>query len=131
MPYPYVEERDGNVYIGKTRVTLDSILIPWLRGETPAWIHEAYPTVPLADVYGTIGYYLEHQQEVDAWIEEGRRRWREYCAKQEAERPEFFAMMRKRFAEARERMGLPPITADEAADSEHTASRPAEESPVS
>lgn len=116
MPYPYVEERDGNVYIGKTRVTLDSILIPWLRGETPAWIHEAYPTVPLADVYGTIAYYLENKEKADQYLCETEELWRAFTAKQEAEHGEFLAMMRERFAEARARMGMEPLTADEVAE---------------
>lgn len=115
MPYPYVEERDGNVYIGKTRVTLDSILIPWLRGETPECIHEAYPTVPLADVYGTIAYYLENKEKGDHYLRETEELWRKFIAKQEEEHGEFLAMMRKRFAKARERMGMEPLIADVAA----------------
>jgi uncharacterized protein (DUF433 family) len=115
MPYPYVEERDSNVSIGKTRVTLDAILIPWLRGETPDQLHEAYPTVPLVDVYGTIAYYLENREKADHYPRETEELWRKLIAKQEAEHGEFLATMRKRCAEVRVRVGMESLITDETA----------------
>jgi uncharacterized protein (DUF433 family) len=49
-----------------TRVTLEVILGAYLRGESPEEIADSYPSVPLSDVYATIGYYLRHRAEVDA-----------------------------------------------------------------
>lgn len=111
----YVRPRDGNVYIGDTRVTLDSIITPWLDGDTPDAIHEGFPAVSLAAIYGAIAYYLDHQAEVDAYLEEGDELWRIGRAESEAAQPEFYAAMRRRFAEARTRLGLETPASDEAA----------------
>ena len=102
----YVEARDGNFYIGKSRVTLDSIIIYWQMGNSPEHLHESFPTVPLAAIYGTIAYYLEHKEEVYQYLRENEERWERLRAEQEAARPEFYARMRQRFAEAPKRLGL-------------------------
>jgi len=28
----YVQARDGNLYVGSSRVTLDSVIVPWQMG---------------------------------------------------------------------------------------------------
>lgn len=106
MGTDYVQRRDGNIYVGPSRVTIDSVVIGWQRGQTPEQIHEDFPTVPLAHIYGAIAYYLEHQDEIDAWIREGQELFERQRAADEAARPEWYAMMRARFAEARQRLGL-------------------------
>jgi uncharacterized protein (DUF433 family) len=76
MATEYVQHRDGNIYVGPSRVTIDSVIINWQAGRTPEQIHESFPTVPLAYIYGTIAHYLEHQEEIDAWLREGEELWR-------------------------------------------------------
>lgn len=61
----YVQLRDGNIYVGPSRVTIDSMVINWRNGRTPEQIHESFPTVPLANVYGATAYYLEHRDEIE------------------------------------------------------------------
>jgi uncharacterized protein (DUF433 family) len=56
----YVQRRDGNIYIGPSRVTIDSVVAIWQAGRTPEQIHESFPTAPLAYVYGAIAYHLGH-----------------------------------------------------------------------
>jgi uncharacterized protein (DUF433 family) len=106
MGTDYVERRDGNVYVGPSRVTIDSIIIYWQQGQTPEQLHESFPSVPLAHVYGAIAYYLDHQDEIDAWIRESQELFEKRRAADEAARPEWYASMRQRMAEARERLGL-------------------------
>ncbi len=95
----YVRPRDGNVYIGDTRVTLASIVILWRNGETPGAIHDEFPTVRLAAIYGTIAYYLDHQAEVDIYLEELDTLWRAGRDEAEAADPAFYARMRARLAQ--------------------------------
>lgn len=106
----YVLPRGGNVYIGDTRMTLDSIVLSWRGGETSQSIHEGFPTVRLAAIYGTIAYYLDHQAEVDAYLNELDELERIGRAESEAANPEFYTNMRKR-------LGMDPLSpsSDEAA----------------
>ena len=96
----YVQARDGNLYVGSSRVTLDSVIIPWQTGQTPEAIHADFPTVPLAEIYGAIAYYLEHRDEVDAWLREGEELYERQRAARQAATPEFYARMRERMAQA-------------------------------
>jgi uncharacterized protein (DUF433 family) len=77
MGTEYVQLRDGNIYVGPSRVTIDSVVINWKNGQTPEQIHDDFPTVPLAHIYAAIAYYLEHLDEIDAWIREGKELWRQ------------------------------------------------------
>jgi uncharacterized protein (DUF433 family) len=106
MSTEYVEARDGTVYIGKSRVTLETIILKWQAGDTPEALHQGFPTVPLAAIYGAIAYYLEHQEELDQMFREDQQRYEAERAAAEAANPEFYARMRQRLAEARKRMGL-------------------------
>ena len=69
---PYVEEREGGLYIRETRVSLDSVVIGFQRGESPEQIVRSFPTVNLFQAYGAIAYYLENQGVVDAYLAERR-----------------------------------------------------------
>ncbi|HEU5367561.1 MAG TPA: DUF433 domain-containing protein [Ktedonobacterales bacterium] len=106
MSANYVEARDGNLYVGKSRVTLETIILKWQMGDSPEEIHKGFPSVPLAAIYGTIAYYLEHQEELDRFLRENEELAQAQRAAAEAANPEFYARMRQRFAEARKRLGL-------------------------
>jgi uncharacterized protein (DUF433 family) len=70
---PLAADADGVVRIAGTRVTLDTLVAAFREGATAETIAEQYPSVPLAEVYTLIGYYLRHQGEVNAYLEQGRR----------------------------------------------------------
>jgi len=74
-------DRDGAVRVGRTRVSLLSVLTAFLSGDTPEQIVQSFPTLDLSDVYAVIGYYLANRDQVDAWLkaeeEEGERIRRE------------------------------------------------------
>lgn len=95
MGKDYVERRDGNYYIGPSRVTWETVLVLWQAGQTPEQIQDDFPTISLASVYGAIAYYLDHREEGDRYLAEGRENWRRLAEKQERERPEFIARMRR------------------------------------
>jgi uncharacterized protein (DUF433 family) len=71
---PMATEANGVIRVSGTRVTLDSILLAFSEGATPEEIAQQYPTVPLADIYHLIGYYLRHTAEMEEYL---RRRLRE------------------------------------------------------
>ncbi|SRR5260221_6881750 len=65
---PLSVDVDGVIRINNTRVTLRTVITAYKQGTTPQQIGEQFPTLKLADIFLTIGYYLEHEQEVDQYL---------------------------------------------------------------
>jgi uncharacterized protein (DUF433 family) len=65
----------GVMRIGKTRVSLDSVVIAWLDGESADEICRNYPSLSLEQTYGAIAYYLGHRQHVDEYLKQQRKYW--------------------------------------------------------
>jgi uncharacterized protein (DUF433 family) len=61
----YVEERDGGYWVTGTRISLDSIVYAFRRGAAPETIRRSFPLLTLEEVYGSITFYLAHEQEID------------------------------------------------------------------
>lgn len=72
-PLPLHEDASGTIRVGGTRVTLESVVYAHESGSTPEEIVDDFPTVTLAQVYGTLAYYHQHRDQV-----------REYLRRQEA-----------------------------------------------
>ncbi|MFL6227375.1 MAG: DUF433 domain-containing protein [Pyrinomonadaceae bacterium] len=68
MSEAYVEQSDGAYRITGARVSLDSIVHAFLRGQTAESIAQSFPALTLEQVYGAIAYYLANRDEVDAYI---------------------------------------------------------------
>ncbi len=62
----------GEPIIRGTRVPVRAIALHYKAGKTPDEILEAYPHLPAAAVVDAIGYYLDHQGEIERFIEENR-----------------------------------------------------------
>ncbi len=95
LDMPLRTDAEGVIRVGNTRVTLTTIIACHRRGDTPEAIHAGFPTVPLADIYAVIAYYLAHQDEVDAYIRQENdeaERWRQ---EYEADHPEAVAFDKK------------------------------------
>lgn len=69
---PLVTDVDGVIRVGKTRMTLDTVISAFLDGATAEEITHQYPSLDLADVYLVIGYYLRRRAEVDAYLQRRR-----------------------------------------------------------
>jgi uncharacterized protein (DUF433 family) len=65
---PLTIDSDGVVRVSNTRVTLDTIVSAFNEGLSAEEIAQQYPSVPLADVYYVIGYYLKHSPEADLYL---------------------------------------------------------------
>jgi uncharacterized protein (DUF433 family) len=74
----------GVVLVGKTRVTLDTVVAVFNQGATAEEIAYRYPSLNLADVYATIAFYLKHQPEVDAYRQQRREQSQEIRAMNQA-----------------------------------------------
>ncbi|MCC5634308.1 DUF433 domain-containing protein [Nostoc sp. CHAB 5844] len=69
-PPPLEANQDGVMLVSKTRVTLDTVVAVFKQGVTAEEIVYRYPSLNLADVYATIAFYLNHQSEVEAYLQQ-------------------------------------------------------------
>jgi uncharacterized protein (DUF433 family) len=92
----YVEAREGNLYIGQSRVTLQTLIEAWQSGRTPEQLQDSFPTLPLVAIYGAITYYLEHKDESDAYFRQTDELDARRQQADEAAHAEFYADMRQR-----------------------------------
>jgi uncharacterized protein (DUF433 family) len=65
---PFETHADGVIRVSRTRVTLDTLVAAFKDGATAEEIVQQYPSVPLADVYSVIGYYLRHQDATERYL---------------------------------------------------------------
>lgn len=63
----------GVLRVGKSRVTLDTVIYQFQDGASPEEIVLHYPSLQLADVYSVIAYYLNRRAELDAHLPERER----------------------------------------------------------
>jgi len=68
MAKEYVEQRQGGYYLTDVRVSLDSIVYAFLRGESPEGIAESFPALNLEQVYGGLTFYLANRDEIDQYL---------------------------------------------------------------
>ena len=72
MAKDYVENVGGAYRVAGSRVSLDSVVYAFLRGESPEGIAESFPALNLQQVYGAVAFYLSHRDVVDAYLRAGK-----------------------------------------------------------
>lgn len=83
MAKEYIEQREGGYYVSGTRVSLDSLIHAFRRGESPETICQNFEVLLLEEVYGAIAYYLANQAHMDAYLDMQKQNW--IRSKREAE----------------------------------------------
>jgi uncharacterized protein (DUF433 family) len=73
MQKEYVRNIEGAYRAGDTRVSLDSLVYLFREGTSAESMVESYPALTLEQVHGALAFYLGHQKEIDAYLEEGHR----------------------------------------------------------
>jgi uncharacterized protein (DUF433 family) len=68
MHSEYIEQRHGGYYVAGARISLDSVVYSFNEGHSPEAIHEDFPSLKLAQIYGAIAFYLDHQAEIDKYL---------------------------------------------------------------
>jgi uncharacterized protein (DUF433 family) len=97
MAREYVEKTNGGYAIASSRVSLESIVIPFLDGASPETLVDEFPTLSLEQVYGAITFYLAYRAEVDAYLKGTEGLWEEARKSQ----PPIPAALRERLERAR------------------------------
>src|SRR5437868_8813518 len=104
----YVQERDGVLHIGDTRVTLHSLIASWQNeGYTAEELRIGFPMLSLAQVYGAIAYYLDHQSALDPLFAAENEQYAAQRIQARASDPAFYRQMEERKEHLRGRQ-LPP-----------------------
>lgn len=67
---PLEQDADGAVRVTGSRVTLDTLVAAFKRGATAEQIQDSFPSLSLRQIYGAIFYYLDHQAEVEEYLNE-------------------------------------------------------------
>jgi uncharacterized protein (DUF433 family) len=70
---PLETDMDGVIRVSNTRITLDTLVHAFSDGATAEEMAQQYPSLPLADIYSVIGYYLRHTAEVEAYLQQRRK----------------------------------------------------------
>jgi len=73
MAKEYVEQRGGGFFVAGTRVSLDSVVYAFLRGESPEGIAESFPALDLEQIFGALAFYMANRESVDQYLREGER----------------------------------------------------------
>src|ERR1039458_9819891 len=68
-----IEQRNGGYYVAGTRISLDSVVYAFNEGQSPEAIQEDFPLLKRSQIYGAIAFYLDHQAEIDRYLEETER----------------------------------------------------------
>ena len=95
MTSEYIEERNGGYYIAGTRVSLDSVVYSFERGNSPESIQKEFPLLRLPQIYGAIAFYLDHQAEVRAYLENEERRIQESTVPLSEANPELWSRLQR------------------------------------
>jgi uncharacterized protein (DUF433 family) len=103
MAKDYVEQRDGGYFIEGTRVSLDSVVHAFLRGESPEGIAESFPALALEQIFGALTFYTANREVVDRYLSEERREFE--MLRQEARRKN--PALHAKLADARRRSQTP------------------------
>lgn len=101
MSDQYVTKLANGAYrVAGTRVSMDSVVYAFWRGESPESITDSFPALTLEQVYGAIAYYLGHRAEIDAYLEQGEAEFEKLRRRAREANPSLY----KKLEEARQQM---------------------------
>jgi uncharacterized protein (DUF433 family) len=103
MTNEYIEQHEGEFRIIGTRVSLDSVVYAFLRGESPEGIVDSFPALNMEQVFGALAYYVRHRDAVDRYLENGHREFEVLREHAQRDHPAFYAKL----TEARQRTHAP------------------------
>ena len=87
IPKPVRLAEGGVLKVGDTRVSLDSVVYAFNRGEDAAEIQRNFDTLTLAEVHAAIAYYLHNKAAVDEYLRQGEIEFERRRAENRANNP--------------------------------------------
>jgi uncharacterized protein (DUF433 family) len=89
----YVEQRNGGYYVAGTRVSLDSVVYGFLRGESTEGIASDFEALTPEQIDGAIAFYLANREMVDAYLVRQKQDFERMRQEARAKDPAFYAKM--------------------------------------
>jgi uncharacterized protein (DUF433 family) len=71
---PLHQDASGVIRVGRTRVTLESVVALFDQGASAEEIGLRYDVLDLRDIYATLSYVLGHRDEVQVYLDRARQR---------------------------------------------------------
>ena len=65
---PLEQDAEGTVRVLGTRVTLDTLMAAFNKGNTAEQIQDSFPSLSLAQIYGVIAWYLDNQKDAEEYF---------------------------------------------------------------
>lgn len=93
MGKEYVEQRDGGYFIKGARVSLDSLVYAFLRGESPEGIADSFPALELEQIFGALAFYMANRDIVDRYLSEARREFEALRGQSRRDNPSLYAKL--------------------------------------
>jgi uncharacterized protein (DUF433 family) len=103
MAKEYVQQRGDGYFVEDTRVSLDSVVYSFLRGESPEGIAESFPALTLEQVFGALTFYLAHRDAVDQYLGKGKKEFEQLRRQAVRQNTSLYAKL----AEARQKSHYP------------------------
>ena len=89
----YVEQRNGGYYVAGTRVSLDSVVYGFLRGESPEGIADSFQALTVEQINGAIAFYLANRPMIDEYLRQQRIEYERLYEEARAKDPAFYAKL--------------------------------------
>lgn len=67
---PLRQDAEGTIRVRGSRITLDTLVHIWQRGDTLEEIQDGFPTLSLEQIKGVIAWYLNHTAAADTYLGE-------------------------------------------------------------
>jgi uncharacterized protein (DUF433 family) len=93
----YVQQRENGWFVLGTRISLDSIVCAFLRGESPDGIADSWPALTLEQVFGALTFYLANRDRIDEYLAAGKKEFQLLREQSQSANPSLYAKL----AEAR------------------------------
>lgn len=68
LPHFLVQDPHGSIRLTGHRIGLEHLVYCYNQGSSPETLVDQFPTLSLALIHKVIGFYLENQAEVDAYV---------------------------------------------------------------
>jgi uncharacterized protein (DUF433 family) len=93
MAREYVERRERGCYLIGSRVSLESIVYEFLKGESPEGVVQAFPSLSLEQVFGAILFYLANRAAIDTHLRRGEERFDDLARESREANPLLYAKL--------------------------------------
>jgi uncharacterized protein (DUF433 family) len=105
MAKEYVDQRNDGLYVAGTRVSLDSVVHAFLRGESPEGIVESFPALTLEQAFGSLAFYTANRETVDQYLRKGHAAFDALRTNWQQAHPDLYARLEE--AKQRSHVSLP------------------------